>query len=239
MIENIKLLYRAYQYRRQDGDEIAYLERCIKKDDTVFDIGAHKGGYTFWMQKAVGYHGKVIAFEPQQKGAQLLRNIFPARNVHVVSAALSNSKGKQSFYIQPQAASVSYEASLENKYDTSSVDTVETTTIDTYCIENDLHPAFLKIDVEGHEQQVIEGGVETLTRLHPVLLIEAEVRHIGEEKINQLFRLIEGLGYEGFFYWKGKRLSLKDFDPAIHQSLTNLHSNQKLYCNNFMFEPAS
>ena len=35
------------------------------KGATVLDIGANKGIYCFWMMRAVGPSGNVIAFEPQ------------------------------------------------------------------------------------------------------------------------------------------------------------------------------
>ena len=70
--EYFKLMYRAWKYRlRSDKNEIRFLLETIKKGSVTFDVGAHKGGYTYWMKKAVGKNGKVIAFEPQQKRSSL------------------------------------------------------------------------------------------------------------------------------------------------------------------------
>ena len=51
---------------------------------------------------------------------------------------------------------------------------VELRTLDSYGFED---VAFIKIDVEGHEEAVLAGAGDTLVRAKPVLLIEIEERH--------------------------------------------------------------
>jgi FkbM family methyltransferase len=233
--EYIKLLHRSWKYRyAADRNEISYLLQKIKKGDTVFDIGAHKGGYTYWMKKAVGKKGKVIAFEPQKKGADLLNFLFSRSNVHTEHLALSDKKEILQLFIQPQKFNVSFEASLEDKYENSITETISSTTIDTYCQEHKLSPSFLKIDVEGHEQKLINGAARTLQNLKPKLLIEAEARHIGKEALHHLFNYIESIGYAGYFFWKQKLISIGEFDIAIHQQTKNIGTDA--YQNNFVFE---
>jgi FkbM family methyltransferase len=240
LIENLKLQFRAWKYKKlEDPAEINYLVSMIKHGDTVFDIGAHKGGYTFWMEKSVGETGKVIAFEPQEKGARLLRNLFRGRNVHVVSQALSDKKAKQEFFVSPQGNYLSYEASLENKYDNAQQQVVDTTSVDLYCHENGIFPSFIKIDVEGHEKPVLEGASEVISKQHPVLLIEIEERHIGKEKMFEIFAWLDSHGYQGYFFYKGKKTALAEFDPALHQQVEMLTKNKKYYSNNFAFEYTS
>ena len=65
LIQFIKLFHRAYKYQKSDTGEIAYIKTAIKKGETVFDIGAHKAGYLYFIKKQVGPTGKVYAFEPQ------------------------------------------------------------------------------------------------------------------------------------------------------------------------------
>lgn len=236
VVEYSKLLYRAWKYRLVDNpEEISYLLHTIKTGDTVMDVGAHKGGYTFWMHKAVGFRGTVIAFEPQRKGARLLQNLFAGTNVQVEHKALSNSRGPQSLYIQPQLFSVSFEASLENKYAEATVEVVETTSLDQYCFDWGFRPSFIKIDVEGHEETVLSGGLKVLKEIKPVLLVECEARHSGTEAMVRLFRLLRELDYNGFFYRKGKRIPLELFDPSQDQPCEQAGTRQ--YVNNFYFEP--
>jgi FkbM family methyltransferase len=237
IIQYLKLMFRVWKYRvMEDPGEIRYLLRMIRKGTMVLDIGAHKGGYTYWMKKAVGSKGKVFAFEPQPTGAELLRKLFHPTNVAVEAMALSDQNGEQELFIMPQAFDVSFEASLENKYEYAVKIRTETTTLDAYCRENNIKPAFIKIDVEGHEMQVINGGRLTLMDHHPALLIEVEERHIGREKMNSIFSFLQDIGYKGFFFKKGRKTPIADFDVALHQSPELLKNNRKQYINNFVFE---
>jgi FkbM family methyltransferase len=233
MVEYIKLLHRAWKCRKADKNEIRYLIDHIKKGDTVFDVGAHKGGYTFWMRKAVGPKGLVVAFEPQKKGAALLRRIFDDM-VRVEHLALSDKHGGRQLYIQPQSYDVSFEASLDKPYEQAEVENVAATTIDIYCKEHRLSPHFIKIDVEGHEQQVIDGAAVILQQLKPVLLVECEVRHTGWHAMERLFDQLTGYGYHGFFFFDGMQLPLSRFDAVTHQDIAMLQKGR--YANNFVFE---
>lgn len=209
--------------------------RIIKRGATVLDVGAHKGGYTFWMCKATGPQGRVIAFEPQIRGACLLQELYTGTNVQVEHKALSDRMGQQELYIQPQAYAVSFEASLENKYGAATTELVETTTLDHFCTEWGLKPSFIKIDVEGHEERVLLGGLQVLQCAKPVLLVECEVRHSGPDAMKRLFRFLKELRYTGFFCRRGKRTPLELFDPEQDQQ--NQQAGTRQYINNFYFEP--
>jgi FkbM family methyltransferase len=228
--EYIKLLHRAWKYRYiTDRYEIACMMKRISRSATVMDIGAHKGGYTFWMQKATGAGGKIIAFEPQEKGAALLRELFPG--ITVERMAVSDSCSNRSLYIQPQSYAVSFEASLDNRYAHAHTESISCTTLDAYCSSHQLQPQFIKIDVEGHELAVLQGARELLARYHPVLLVECEQRHAGAKGRMEVFSLLASAGYKGWFFLQKKKLPLSHFDPSIHQL-----AGQKVYVNNFLFE---
>jgi FkbM family methyltransferase len=234
--EKLKLLHRTWRYRWQtDKAEIHYLLHTIKNGSVVMDVGAHKGGYTYWMIKAAGNKGKVIAFEPQQKGYDLLRQLFSNQNTVVEHLALSDHDGITTLYIQPQSFDVSFEASLHNKYENFTAEKIETTTIDNYCRIHQLQPSFIKIDVEGAEQEVVNGASTVLKQSRPTLLIEAEQRHIGEQALNQLFKHLQHAGYRGYFFFNLNKIPLADFKVGVHQDVSNLNSS--LYANNFVFEP--
>jgi hypothetical protein len=95
-------------------------------------------------------------------------------------------------------------------------------------------PAFIKIDVEGHERAVLEGGRQILYQHHPVLLVEAEERHTGKEGLEELFQFLKSLGYNGYFFFNGKKLPLSNFNPALHQNPDLIGKGG--YSNNFVFE---
>jgi FkbM family methyltransferase len=62
-----------------------------------------------------------------------------------------------------------------------------------------LNPYFVKIDVQGHELEVLKGGIETLKRHHPVLLIESMTEEI--------MQFLKPLGYQ-FYAFNNREFSL-------------------------------
>ena len=83
--------------------------------------------------------------------------------------------------------------------------------------------SFIKIDVEGHEIEVINGAKLTIKRNKPILLVEIAEQH-SKKKVDESINYINKLGYKSFYYEKD---SLKN---------TSELKNFKLY-NNYIFLP--
>jgi len=239
-IEAIKLLHRAYKYSKSDKGEITYIKSAIKKGDTVFDIGAHKAGYLYFILKQVGAQGKVIGFEPQTFLFQYLTKIkalFKWENVNIENLALSNNTGHQSLYFPLASAGKTSSPSATivqhgNDTEFTAMEEVTITTLDEYCTHHQIIPQFLKVDVEGNELNVFKGGIHTLTKHRPKIIVEIEARHIGQEQVLATIQFLESLGYHG------KIIKGYDYIPTekfTFDKFQNLN-NKKAYCNNFIFE---
>lgn len=240
-IEKIKVVYRANKYKnKNDVGGIAYMCSSIKTGQTVFDIGAHKGGFLYWMRNGVGGTGRVYAFEPQKNLFNYIKeiiNLFNWKNVVVEHLALSNSEGAVTLYIphNKKARNSSPGATIVEHKDTGAhfiTQEVNTQTLDKYCATHNLQPSFLKIDVEGNELKVLQGGINTLQKYKPKILVEIEERHIGKEQVLETFHYLENLGYTGRIVQGKNYLPLSEFDFKLHQDF----SNKETYCNNFIFE---
>lgn len=249
MSVKLKYLYRAYRYRfRVDSAEIRFVRNSLQGGQVAVDIGCHKGAYTYWMRRAVGPAGEVYAFEPQPNLVGYLRGVFSEMgydNVELVPMALSDKPGQLPLYI-PQVST--HFASLEARSDEqramregqpkrAATLLVDVTTLDAFFTNDRKPPNFLKIDVEGHELSVLEGGRRTLELHHPTILIECEARHRPDSDIRPVFNFLTSLGYSGSFFCDGRRRPLVEFDPSVHQQLDS-ESNKlpKGYVNNFAFE---
>jgi FkbM family methyltransferase len=66
--------------------------------------------------------------------------------------------------------------------------------VETLDMQNLQHPIFIKIDVEGTEYQVVKGGIETLRKFEPILLVE------GFHEKPDLAALSSSLGYEPYSF---------------------------------------
>ncbi len=209
----------------------------LPREGAAIDIGAHKGAYTFWMARRVGRRGRVIAVEPQQRVAAALERSLTAwgmRQVHVVNAAASDRSGQGTINIPRDST---HGASMNPLDADRSVDVtpVRLVTINELAAERALARLdFVKIDAEGHEIEIVEGGLEAIERLHPSLLIESEARaHEGDRShLDRLRDLLEPLGYAGSFNDGRTWLPLDALDVDKHQNY-----GHGRYCNNIFFSP--
>ncbi len=241
LIEIIKLRYRAYKYRtKHDEGGIAYLNSAIQPGQTVLDIGAHKGGYLYFMLQRVGKQGKIFAFEPQSALYGYLtkmKRMCRWDNVTLEHLALSDTETVVTLYIPthktPKSSSpgATIVPNQENAV-SFTTETIPTQTLDAYCRVHHLRPDFLKIDVEGNELQIFQGGINTLKNCKPRILVEIEARHIGRDKVLETFAFLQALGYKGYVIQGLHRLPLSDFDFDKHQNV----ADKRGYCNNFVFE---
>jgi FkbM family methyltransferase len=232
----LDLRLRALRYRlRLDPAEIAALLDALRPGDTALDIGAHKGGYLYWLQAKVGPAGRVIAFEPQPDLADYLERAmtaFGARHVTVETLALSDRPGTA--LLRARRGRTSCGATLEARDpgDEWVARPVHTSTLDDYLERRGLHVRAIKCDVEGHELAVLQGAVRTLGRDRPVLLLECEARLQAAGGVAEVFALLADLGYEAWFFRGGRTRPIREFEPGLQQA-----PRSPGYVNNFLFRP--
>jgi len=153
-----------YGVYRVEERHRAMMLRRVREGATILDVGAHIGYYTLLFSKRAGAKGKVIAFEPStETHERLLENISlnDLHNITTVKAAASDRAG--SAVINLAAGANTGSTSLH--FDSGAVDTeqVETVVIDDYLRQHAIDAVdLIKIDVEGHELQVLKGLRRTL-----------------------------------------------------------------------------
>ncbi|MBV8980209.1 MAG: FkbM family methyltransferase [Acidimicrobiia bacterium] len=164
-----------------EHEEAEFLQRSVKPGDVVVDVGAQLGYFTLTAGRAVGASGRVIAVEPMPVNRERLRRNLDLNgftNVEVVSDAAGARVGVERF------------ASRSDRHQTSwggfaaSGDTeVQTRPLDDILAGLGVDGiAFLKIDVEGGEPEVLAGAsrlLETPSFAGP-LLIEINELRLGE-----------------------------------------------------------
>ena len=147
----------------------------IREGDLAFDIGAHVGNRVLAWR---GLGARVVAVEPQPACLRILRRYYgAAAGVSIEPVAVGDRPGRQTLYISdeyPTLSSIS-EGWIEKVSGVSSFSHVswnrrvetEVRTLEELIRDYGL-PAFVKIDVEGHEPAVLAG----LERPLPALSFE-------------------------------------------------------------------
>jgi len=243
-----RFLIRAYKYLFEyDKDEINYVRHNLGQGDTAFDIGAHKGSYTYWMRRSVKKTGIIVCIEPQPILFEYLKrmfNMFRYSNVILMDCAVSYNDTEGVISVPAIPGKTSQEARIDdqnivvNKKEYHQIN-VKIRSLDSIVDETDLKPKIVKIDVEGHEYSVIKGMDKMLTNIRPKIIMECEARHINNHTVFDVFNLIYDKGYEGYFYQNGIKKPLDQFDLKRDQ-LSYVDKQQwsdNNYVNNFVFEP--
>ncbi|MEX2138782.1 MAG: FkbM family methyltransferase [Pirellulales bacterium] len=184
-------------------DVLACIARAIKPGDQVFDIGAHFGLMSIFASKLVGEHGKVIAFEPSPRNREVLAHhcrLNRSSNVIIEALGLLDRPGEFDFYMTTgHSWNSTFDAAFAQQQ-TFDRTTVRADTLDNFVERTGLRPALLKIDTEGTELECLLGGIATLRRLRPVLVIEynsLSQSRPGEDE-QRVIRLLQELGYRMF-----------------------------------------
>jgi FkbM family methyltransferase len=173
-VEEVEEEQMLYEFQRDllDNEHINRLIAwVVGPDDSCIDIGANKGGVLEQIV-AVAPHGRHIAFEPLPHLHADLVERFPTVDVH--RAALSNHAGESTFaHVRAAEGWSSFlERPLPGEVDGDVVEiTVPLEVLDDV-LPGGFVPRVIKLDVEGAEQQVIEGAMRTLSTHRPILVFE-------------------------------------------------------------------
>lgn len=174
-----------------------YLLRVLlQPGDTFVDVGANLGDWALPAARLVGRAGRVLAFEPVPHLAAALRksawaNRFSHLEVH--QRALSNRSGQGEFSVERENSGGSRLERMADGAGRSFTQVqVEVGTLDEAAAPLS-SLSLVKIDVEGHEAEVLQGASQTLARLRPALHLET-----GHETPERRRLIADALGRAGY-----------------------------------------
>jgi FkbM family methyltransferase len=137
--------------------------------EAAIDVGANIGSYTLPLARR--FH-EVTSFEPNHTYCKILRlNIVlnNLRNVHVYEVALSDQAGVMPLYNR-HGGSTSLDSSLYGlRY--QRVSYVQTARLDDFRSRFDTLD-FIKLDAEGQEYRILQGGAQLISSLKPIVAME-------------------------------------------------------------------
>lgn len=190
-----------------------YLSTLNLKGKVIFEVGAHIGYHAMQFAHLVGETGVVHAFEPNpfnRKRLQLnlTKNNDLAKIIKLYDVAVSDSEGQIEFNFSSNVndgkSSGSFIRGAHTPYDDDFYDSIgfEKMIVNTVSLDHasaalniDVAPFLIKIDVEGAENLVLQGAVNTIEKYKPIILMEIH-------SIYNMFKTCE------FFYSKNYKIEL-------------------------------
>jgi FkbM family methyltransferase len=167
----VSLLLRNSSYHEEGEQKV--LRSLIREGDTVYDIGANMGLFTTMFSAAVGPRGLVVAVEPNPSLTEnLARTARSLSNVRLHPCALAAERGTATFYVPADDHML---ASLANwSGQTVNEISIPVDTLDHISAAHSA-PALVKIDVEGAEDLVLQGGTQLLQSPTPPIIFFEQV----------------------------------------------------------------
>lgn len=157
----------------------------------VLDIGAHIGEFAI---AASQYAGKVICFEPDPAArSALIKNTAEINNIEVRPIALSNRTGKTKFYVATEHADSSL---FRPEVFTESIE-IDAFRLDDLSISVEQYKrVVLKMDAEGFEPEVLEGGLKWIKSNLQLAAIDVAPERAGSDTYREVKSILESAGFK-------------------------------------------
>jgi FkbM family methyltransferase len=183
--------------------EVDFLRAFLKPGMTAVDIGANLGVYSLAMARLVGETGRVFAYEPGSAARGLLersRELNGATHLQISPQALSD---------RPREGRLVFGASSELNAlgESGAGEAIHITSLDAEDAARDWTPDFVKIDAEGQEAAILEGGRSFFARHSPLVMFEIKELATFNERLRQLF---PSIGYRLFRQLGGAPILVPD-----------------------------
>lgn len=149
---------------RLNLDKLSNINSLKNKD--ILDIGAFIGDSALILSEYTDK--KVYAFEPTKQNYEYLLKTIEMNNVHniePVKLGLSNEIKNCKIHYQGLASSI-----INTSQDDENTEEIQLSTVDKFVFDNNLDVGLIKVDIEGAEQLMLQGAMETIRKLKPVLL---------------------------------------------------------------------
>ncbi|MDP4879055.1 MAG: FkbM family methyltransferase [Opitutales bacterium] len=199
-----------------------FIRQNVKDGDVVMDIGANIGAHTLTMGQSVSPSGKAYAIEATEYAFnKLQRNIelnpTIADQIHPFHCVLRAPEGEEGSSIAGSIHSSWPFDSTDERHPShqgvlKTLGNAQHSTLDALVEANKIDRLDLvKIDVDGHEWDVLSGGRNTFSTLRPTILMELapdynETEHA--RAFENIHQLLIDIGYT-FYDFKGQQLPIE------------------------------
>lgn len=174
------------------------IKKYLPAGGVFVDVGANIGAFTFMAAKIVGPAGKVHAFEPLPQlcdQMQLSKKYNQAENVYIHNQGCAAEAGTITLRTNPKNIGGS---SAINGTEADTLVKVDVVQLDSV-LKDSNRVDVIKIDVEGHEYEVLKGAQQLLKKHQPVIVLEFSphlYRLMDDSIVSDLLVFLKNQGYK-------------------------------------------
>lgn len=179
-----------------EKDFLFYLKKFLKKkydleNETVLDVGAYIGNHSIFFSKIFN---EVLSFEPHPISYEILKiNSKNYNNIKLYNLGCSDENREAFLRLKHTNIGGSDISNGTHERDHP----IKLIKLDDVLFDYNKKIGLIKIDTEGHEENVINGSVELLKKNKPVIVMELKNFNNYEEP--NVIKKLRTIGYSNFF----------------------------------------
>lgn len=212
-----------YLYFGFKDEGLEGLFEMANKGDTVVDVGTNFGFTMSKLALKVGDTGKVYGFEPDKINFQICIETIALNsltNLVVENVGLGSRKGN--FVLVEETLSNRGRNRIATTASGLKSSIINVNTLDDWSINNKVGQVdLIKIDVEGYELNVLQGGRNVLMQFRPKLFIELDDENLRAQgqSAAELIKFLEELNYNCLHAISKKQISSTDDFSKCHYDI--------------------
>jgi len=200
------LSYFYFAETKPGREEIAHFVSRLNRNDSVIDVGAFCGVYSFAAKAATGGDAQVTAIEASAVNVDRLYRVSTANSilsVQIIHALLSESNlpaveiGTQDLMVRLGDSNTAFDCQ-----ETSA----PSATLDRLVAEHQISPTVIKVDVDGYEWKFLNGAKKTLIQFRPWIWLEVHPEYLARQgiSVSQIHSFFSELDYKSIPYSDAK-----------------------------------
>ena len=201
--------------KAEEWDDLIFLRQLLSAGEQFVDVGANIGLWTLTAAEKVGENGRIFSFEPNpatftklQKNVE--RNKIQER-VLLYQCAVSSKSGSEAFFCASE-----HNVSQLAEHERADAITVRIVDLDSLlegapCLNR---IAGIKIDVEGHEFEVLKGAERTIRKHNPWIIVEFNTTSLQSKAISD-WSVYNHLLAHGYRAWTYDKTQIYSLSPAF------------------------
>jgi FkbM family methyltransferase len=200
-----------HRFVKEKDVGIAYGEQTLRhlisflSVDMVFDLGANIGQYGQLLRRKIGYQGPLISYEPIPQAAQKIRALARLDKLWEVNEfAVDSVPGKTQFHVMmgDQFSSLlkptkQFEGRFHGQHKIQKTIEVDVITLgDAVKKAAPFNNGLLKLDTQGTELRILQGGVDSLPKFSAIQLeVGFQALYEGEASFGEIVNAMKSWGY--------------------------------------------
>lgn len=223
-----------YLFRERELEHKFILEHSLSKKHkyNIYDIGSNIGYYMMIFNRLISSDSKIVAIEPVRSNFSLLKDnikINKVKNSISFNCAISNTVGQKEIYLSESSNLNTFHnyGSIKKKLD-GKLENVKLKTIEEIYKITKLEPNFIRMDVEGHEVEILNSLLLLINKnnFNPKILFEIHLSRYNEKhNLSNILKKFYSLGFIASIIGTSSLNGTKYLENAGYKNIKSIYSD--------------